>query len=505
MQSYVSAEHRKNPSFVALVLSICSLSCRYTPDARLRAPTSNNSTLALDLIALAKDVTTAATADRADLYLVQALFNLSVVQEGTARTNQLWWFLSQAVSIAFDMGLHRRKDEYNFSAVDLEEQKRTLWALYCQTVQASCTYGRPSMLRLQDIELGEPAAVDDVYISVDKGIGTQPPDRPSVMAGFVAGVRLHMILERTVRRVNRVIRDSDSNNPSFMDLVSSVTPRSFRVEDELDLLPHVTDGLVGDWSFSPSTVSDSDSVRFFQRTRVFTLQQFIRLLSARHRFTELLGSSEIGSAEEQALLQQITQSALGIVGTYSIIDTQSRLDFFGAHAISQLTQAGAGLIGVILHVRSTSMPGSDSVLQVALQGLCASILVLRKLGTRVSFSHLVHSRTKNETNKKLTCPSVLRATALRSFSSSLPVHAASRSPACRETRTQRRATSRCQCCVPCRASRRLGAAALQSPWTRSARPSLMSGLASRCRAPETCGWPRQMERSPRTRLTPPCK
>lgn len=387
MQSYVSSDHRKNPSFVALVLSICSLSCRYTPDPRLRATTANNSTLAFDLIALAKDVTAAAAAERADLYLVQALFNLSVVQEGTARTNQLWWFLSQAVSIAFDMGLHRRKDEYHFTAVELEEQKRTLWALYCQTVQASCTYGRPSMLRLQDIELEEPAAVDDVYISVDKGIGTQPPDRPSVMAGFVAGVRLHMILERTIRRVNRLVRDHDSTNPSFISLVSSVTPRVFRVEDELELLPHVTDGLVGDWSFSPSTVSDSDSVRFFQRTRVFTLQQFIRLLSARHRFTELLGSSEVGGsggAEEQALLQQITQSALGIIGTYSIIDTQARLDYFGAHAISQLTQAGAGLIGVILHVRSGSMPGSDNVLQVALQGLCASILVLRKLGQRVS-------------------------------------------------------------------------------------------------------------------------
>lgn len=385
MQSYVSADHRKNPSFVSLVLSICSLSSRYTPDARLRATTATGNILALDLIALAKEVISSTAAERSDLYLVQALFNLAVVQEGTARTNQLWWYLSQAVSIAMDMGLHRRKDEYHFTAVDLEEQKRTLWALYCQTVQASCTYGRPSMLRLQDIELDEPAAVDDVYISVDRGIGTQPPDRPSVMAGFVAGVRLHMILERTIRRVNHVVREADETNPSFIDLVSSVSPRTFRVEDELELLPHITDGLVGDWSFSPSTVSDSDSVRFFQRTRVFTLQQFVRLLSARQRFTEMLGSdASSGNAEEQPLLQQITQSALGIIGTYSIIDTQARLDYFGAHAISQLTQAGAGLIGVILHVRSATLPGSDSVLQVALQGLCASILVLRKLGQRVS-------------------------------------------------------------------------------------------------------------------------
>lgn len=393
MQSYVNPEHRKNPSFVALVLSICSLSCRYTPDNRLRQTTSTGQSLALDLIELAKEVTAAASAERSDLLIVQALFNLAVVQEGVARSNQVWMFLSQAVSIALDLGLHRSKDEYNFTAIEMEEQKRTLWALYCQCVQASCTYGRPQMLRLIDIELDEPAAVDDAYISVDQGIGSQPPDRPSVMAGFVAGVRLHMILERTTRRVNSIHRQVDESNLSFMDLISAGQERTFRIRDELELLPHVTDGLVGDWSFSPSTVSDSDSVRFFQRTRVFTLQQFIRLLSARHRFAELLGSSELSpndTTEEQAVLQQITQSALGIVGTYSIIDTQARLDYFGAHAISQLTQAGAGLIGVVLHVRSTQVAGGDSVLQVALQGLTASILVLRKLGQRVSRAHIHH-------------------------------------------------------------------------------------------------------------------
>lgn len=50
--------------------------------------------------------------------------------------------------------------------------------------------------------------------------------------------------------------------------------------------------------------------------------------------------------------------------------------------ISQLTQAGAGLIGVILHVRNTQSANGDNILQVALQGLCASILVLTKLGQR---------------------------------------------------------------------------------------------------------------------------
>jgi hypothetical protein len=106
------------------------------------------------------------------------------------------------------------------------------------------------------------------------------------------------------------------------------------------------EGLPGDWSYTPTTVADPDSVRFFQKTRVFTLQHFIRLLVARHQFSELLESSggDMASSEQwaatsptdtaQSILQQITQSALGIIGTYCVIDARGRLGFFGAHAVS---------------------------------------------------------------------------------------------------------------------------------------------------------------------------
>jgi len=53
------------------------------------------------------------------------------------------------------------------------------------------------LIPLIHLDLDEPAAVDDAHISADTGIGLQPPDRPSVMVGFVAAVRLHMILEQT--------------------------------------------------------------------------------------------------------------------------------------------------------------------------------------------------------------------------------------------------------------------------------------------------------------------
>lgn len=37
------------------------------------------------------------------------------------------------------------------SRTHTEIRKRLMWALYCQNVQASSTYGRPSLLRLEDM------------------------------------------------------------------------------------------------------------------------------------------------------------------------------------------------------------------------------------------------------------------------------------------------------------------------------------------------------------------
>ena len=37
------------------------------------------------------------------------------------------------------------------SSVDVEVRKRTMWAIYCQHIKASTTYGRPPMICLNDL------------------------------------------------------------------------------------------------------------------------------------------------------------------------------------------------------------------------------------------------------------------------------------------------------------------------------------------------------------------
>ena len=297
---------RRSPTFFALVLSVCSLSSRYS-----QAPAIAHLKAKQELIALAKEVITSVCAEASDLFLVQALFNMSVVQEGTARPNLLWMYLSQAISMAIELGLHRRVDEWSsFTAVDVEVRKRIMWAIYSQDVKASCTYGRPPMLRLRDLDLDEPAPVDDVFISVNAGVGIQPDDRPSLMAGFVAAVRLHMVLERAIRRINRIHREGEA---SFAQLAAPASRAHSSAEEELHLLQVATEGLPGDWTYTAETVLDQDSVRFFQKTRVFTLRCFIRLLIARHQFSEWLESSADSSSPDggmstvRPILHQIAQ------------------------------------------------------------------------------------------------------------------------------------------------------------------------------------------------------
>ena len=50
----------------------------------------------------------------------------------------------------------------------------------------------------------------------------------------------------------------------------------------------------------------------------------------------------------------------------------------------QLTQAGAGLIGIILHLRNTPLSDMQTIWNLAMQGLPVAIQVLRHLGNRVS-------------------------------------------------------------------------------------------------------------------------
>lgn len=112
----------------------------------------------------------------------------------------------------------------------------------------------------------------------------------------------------SITRINSTAEEIEPR--SFISLINP--PSRPPTQDELILLDHVTDGVPGDWVYTPATVADTDSVRFFQKTRVFAMQNFIRLIIARHRFSEMLERARSApgfaiSSEALPILTQITQ------------------------------------------------------------------------------------------------------------------------------------------------------------------------------------------------------
>lgn len=388
MSRYIDPQRRRDPSFVALVLSMACLSSRYIGDLRWGVSTEMAAPIGIQLLELCKSILQNEAADREDLEVVQATFNLAVYLGGTSKPYSSLIHLSRAITISLQTGLHRRVSDWeSFSLVDTEIRTRTFWALYCLGVETSATFGVPPLLRLADCDVSEPLPVDDAYITEAQGVQPWPEESPSVMAGFVASIRLHVILERAVTRINDVSRE-DGPRTSFLKMALATSQPSSHLYDEITLTEQFASGLPGDWAFTPLTITQEDNVHFFRKTRAFTLQHFIRLLVARHRFLTLLSGSSGStpnaqeSTEEQIVLEQVTQAALGIIGTYATILANGRLRLFGAHAITQLSQSGAGLVGVILQVQGKFRPDQQHLLRLAIQGLSSSISLLRHLGLR---------------------------------------------------------------------------------------------------------------------------
>ena len=111
----------------------------------------------------------------------------------------------------------------------------------------------------------------------------------------------------SIRGINTVSPEQSESSP-FPSLLATLHHPP-QVLDELALIPKVYEDLPGDWTYTAGVIDDPDNVRFFQKTRVFTLQHYIQLLSARHRFSEALRRS-VGAwpgTELQPLLKQITK------------------------------------------------------------------------------------------------------------------------------------------------------------------------------------------------------
>ncbi|KAJ7303777.1 fungal-specific transcription factor domain-containing protein [Mycena albidolilacea] len=377
LADYGNPQKWGEPGFAAFIVAICCLASRHMDDPRVRASPQDGISAGTQWFELLGRLRTLPIADRPTLYTIQADLIAAVYAVGLGKLSKAAALLSEAITISIDAGLHRNADTYDlFDPVEEEVRKRTFWCVYLWDKQLSAHFGRPPMLRLRDCDVGEPAPVDDEYITRE-GVGTPvlPPGTACRMAAFVVAVRILIVLE-SVLDVPPA-REPAAAGP-FLLRASALLGGARRVRDlreEEVLLDEVHRGVPPFFAHSAETLASDDTIRLTQAVRLHCAEQFVRLLIYRHRFSELVAERTAAadpamrppqSEVERDAMVKAHFSALQIVSAHLLVAKKGLMTYYGVHVIHQLTQAGRTLVAVLLNCKTEALqplipPGLDAL------------------------------------------------------------------------------------------------------------------------------------------------
>ncbi|THH32205.1 hypothetical protein EUX98_g1996 [Antrodiella citrinella] len=374
------------PGFAAFIVAICCLSSRHIDDPRVRADPADGNTAGTVWFELFGRLRAMPTADRPTLYTVQSVLIAGVYAVGLGKLSKAFALISEAITLSIDSGLQRSADAYDvFDAVENEVRKRTFWCVYIWDKQACVHFGRPPMIRLRDCDVGEPALVDDEYITPD-GLGPQPSEVESRMGSFISCVRIFIVLESILDVPPS--RNFGDGSPFLTRATSILT--GFRRHKELleeeALLDEIVRAIPSQWAHSVETMASEDVLRVTQAERLHCAEQFVRMLIYRHRFSELVAEKSYrqtsiedqGEAECEAM-RLAHSCAMQIVSSHLHIAAKGLMTYFGVHVIHQLTAAGRTLVAVLLNCHSEQL---RPLISPALDALRSCVSLLRRFSGR---------------------------------------------------------------------------------------------------------------------------
>lgn len=238
-------------------------------------------------------------ADHPTVYTVQAVLVAGVYAIGWGKLSRAFALISEAITLSIDAGLHRSSDAYDaFDPIEDEIRKRTFWCVYMWDKQSGAHFGRPPMIRLRDCDVAEPAAVDDEFVTHEI-LGPQPLDVPSRMGAFVCILRYFVVLE-SVLDVPPPKHFGDSS--PFLKSATSILSgfrRHNELREEEALCDEVRATVPVFWMHSPETIASEDVIRVTHSERIHCLDQFVRMLIARHRFSELVAERAAVGDQDQ--------------------------------------------------------------------------------------------------------------------------------------------------------------------------------------------------------------
>ncbi|TFK47399.1 hypothetical protein OE88DRAFT_1666165 [Heliocybe sulcata] len=385
LADYGNPQKWGEPGFAAFIVAICCLSSRHIDDPRVRADPNDGVSAGTQWFELFARLRTLPTADRPTLYTIQAVLVAGVYAVGLGKLSRAFALLSESITLSIDAGLHRSADAYDiFDPVEEEVRKRTFWAVYLWDKQACAHFGRPPMIRLRDCDTSMPSKVDDEYITRE-GVGAQPPEIEPRMSAFVSILQMFVVLESVL---DAPPSHKLSEQCSFMARATSILsgfkrPRDMR--DEEVLLDEVSRNVPPHWAHSVETMASDDVIRVTQAERLHCVEQFIRMLIHRHRFSERVaertynGSEEEQSEEELEAMRAAHAAALQIVSAHLHVATKGLMTYYGVHVIHQLTQAGRTLVAILVNSHHDAM---RPLVGPALEALRSCVGLLRRFSGR---------------------------------------------------------------------------------------------------------------------------
>jgi hypothetical protein len=302
-QDYGNPQKWGEPGFASFIVALCCLSSRHIDDPRVRADPNDGVSAGSQWFELFGRLRSLPSADRPTLYTIQAVLIAGVYAVGAGKLSKAFALLSEAITLSVDAGIHRCADAYDyFDPVEEEVRKRTFWCVYLWDKQASAHFGRPPMVRLRDCDVREPAVVDDEFLSSD-GPASPAPGRPeseSRMFAFVCVLRLFVVLESVVDAPpSRYFGESSPFLTRATGILAGFR-RHKELREEEALLDEVCAMVPAYWKHSPETMASDDVLRVTQAERLHCMEQFVRMLIHRHRFSELVADRTRTGSEEQS-------------------------------------------------------------------------------------------------------------------------------------------------------------------------------------------------------------
>ncbi|KAM5544389.1 hypothetical protein V8D89_002049 [Ganoderma adspersum] len=203
-----AGQHLRDGGFGATVLLVCAIGSRFTRDPRVLLPDSDHPHSAGWRWFRAVEKARRLSFAPAGLHDLQVYALMALFLDGSNASVGTWAVIGAGIRAALEVGVHRKNMYAPTPNVDEELWRRAFWVLVFMEWLLGYGFGRPCSIHDEDFDLAFPTECDDEYWLTPEGtpLFKQPPDKPSMVSGFVQLLKLGQALafaNRTIYATNK--------------------------------------------------------------------------------------------------------------------------------------------------------------------------------------------------------------------------------------------------------------------------------------------------------------